>query len=117
MWMMGNDSFDLFRVKHALEQNPNSPLIIISNKLASSKEYKKRLRPYLNEGNFVFEISNGNTNDGLPFIDSIILLCGRWWENKNAFMVMGTGAKLSKLIIPVTYLPETLQTLKGGDNE
>lgn len=111
---MKSDGLDLFKVKNAIKSNPDSPIIIMSNKLGSSKLYKERVKPYLSESNYIFEISNSDTNDGLPFMHSILLLCGRWWENRNAYEIMERDARLAKLIIPVTHLPASFH-LKGGE--
>jgi len=98
------DTFDLFRVKRAIEALPESEIIIIASNKTVANEYWKRIKQQLNINKRPWIISNANTNDGLPFLGALILKIDRWWENKNATFVM-EQSRVSKLILPITYIP------------
>src|SRR5690625_1711071 len=98
------DSFDLTRIREAIEMFPKSEIIIIANKKSTALLYWKKIKQHIEIKKRPYIISNSNTNDGLPFLESIVLKVGKWWENKNAIIVM-EQSRLSKVTLPVTYIP------------
>ncbi|MFD2133335.1 hypothetical protein ACFSKI_19150 [Pseudogracilibacillus auburnensis] len=101
---MDKDTFDLLRVKTFLERDPNADVIIIANGRELADSYWKRIKEHLGIEKRPYIITNGNTWDGYPFADSLVLKIGRWWENRNAREVM-LHTKLAKLTLPITYIP------------
>lgn len=98
------DTFDLFRVKSALETSPDSEIIIVANKKDTAYIYWNRIKEHVKTDKKPFVISNANTNDGFPFPDAIVLMVDRWWENKNAKSVM-FHLGMSKIKLPITHIP------------
>ncbi|MBA2874316.1 hypothetical protein [Thermaerobacillus caldiproteolyticus] len=106
------DCFDLTKVKGALDDNPESDIFIISGNLKSAKLYEERIREHVKTKRRIRTISNSvYSMDGLNFIDSIVFLCGYWWQNKNAITFIKHFSKLPRLVIPITNIP----SMKGGD--
>lgn len=106
------DVFDLEIVTRYLKRYPDSSVIIISNKKLAAQDYWKSIQQHLGIKKKAFIVTNNEYSmDGVPFNDSLILMAGRWWENKNSrdFML---HVSLTKLTIPITYIPPFL---KGGE--
>jgi len=104
--MNKNDDFDLIRVKNAIEKCPESEIFIISGNLKSSSLYEERILGHVKLNKRIRKITNQPYSmDGLNFTDSIVFLCGYWWQNKNAANFIENFSKFAKLVIPVTYIP------------
>lgn len=110
---MNKDTFDLSRVKGYLERNPDSNIIIISSNKRLSQEYWERIQGHLGIKKRPFIVTNHKYSmDGLPFMDSLVLKIGRWWENKNAKEAM-LFSNLAKMTLPITFIPPFV---KGGED-
>ena len=110
---MNKDTFDLNRVKAYLERNPEDNVIIISNNKTLSQEYWNRIEGHLGIKKRPYIVTNSNTWDGFPIMNSLVLKIGRWWENKNAKAFMSQG-NLAKLTLPITFIPPFV---KGGEDD
>lgn len=99
------DTFDLMRVKFFLEDNPNSEVIIIANKRMTSEVYWDRIQKHLGIKKKPWIVTNANTWDGLPIMDSLVLKVDRWWENRNAVNFLKTHTRLAKMTLPITFIP------------
>ncbi|MCC2249085.1 hypothetical protein JUJ52_03810 [Virgibacillus sp. AGTR] len=111
--------FDLNRVKRVIEDYPKSNIFIIAGNLKAAKFYEERIREHaeVSKDRSIKSISNNMYSmDGLNFIDSIIFLCGYWWQNKNAITFIQHFSGLPKFEFPITHIPP-LAFLKGGDKE
>lgn len=98
------DTFDLERVKRYVDSYPDCNVIIISNNKTLSEEYWKRIKGHLGIKKRPFIVTNSNTWDGLPILDSLVLKVDRWWENRNAIEFM-QHSRLAKLVLPITFIP------------
>lgn len=111
------DDFDLNRAKDAIEHFSDSQVFIISGNLKAAKGYRERILQHTNiaKKSQIILISNDKFSiDGLEFMDSIVFLCGYWWQNRNALKFMKSFIKLPKLVIPITYIPP-LGSIEGGE--
>lgn len=110
--MIKKDVFDMLMVKNAVEKSPESQVFDISGNLKAASFYEERILERVKLNKHIRKISNHPSSmDGLNFIDSIVLLCGYWWQNKNAIDFIENFSQFAKLIIPVTHIPP----LRGGE--
>lgn len=108
------DTFDLERVKGFLLNNPDCNVIIIANNRKLSEEYWNRIQQHTGIKKRPWIATNANAGDGFPFIDSLVLKIGRWWENKHASEFIRVS-RVAKLSLPIAFIPPFIT--KGGDNE
>lgn len=109
---MIKDAHDLYRVENYLKREPDCEVIIISNNKRLSEEYWKRIEGHIGIKKRPWIVTNADTWDGFPIIDSLVLKIGRWWENRNAMEFMNTHTPLARLTLPVSYIPP-----KGGEGD
>src|SRR5690625_3479781 len=109
--MMKKDAHDLVRVERFIERNPECDVIIIANKKVTANEYWRRIEENTGIRKRPYIVTNSNTWDGFPILDSLVLKVGRWWENRNAVEFI-EQSRLAKLTLPITYIPPTM---KGGE--
>lgn len=107
--------FDLYRVKGVIKEYPDKEIFIITGNLKAAKDYRERIREHTKTKNCIKLISNSPYSmDGLEFMDSIVFLCGYWWQNRNALKFMESFIKLPKLVIPITHIPAP-DFFEGGE--
>lgn len=105
------DTFDLERVKNYLTNHPDSDVVIIANKKITAELYWDRIQQHLGIKKRPWIVSNAETWDGFPIMNSLVLKIGRWWENRNAKEFM-KQARFVKLSLPITFIPPFVS--KGG---
>ncbi len=109
---MSKDTFDLEMIRSKLKREPDCDVIIISNNKSLSDKYWKRIEGYLGIKKRPYIVTNSNTWDGLPIMNSLVLKVGKWWENKNSRLFIDSHTPLAKLCIPITFIPPFA---KGGE--
>ncbi len=101
---MNKNSFDLERIKGFINKHPESDIIIIANNKRTAIEYWENIKGHLKLNKRPYIISNSNTNDGMPYFNSLVLKIDKWWENKNAIRIM-REAVVAKQTLPITHIP------------
>lgn len=104
--MRYSSSHDLMRIKKVVEFYPDSNIILMVNKIDSVGLYWEPLKEHLGFEKEPWVINNNpHSLDGIPINNSIVLMCGPWWQNTNAIEFLEKYIGLFLIAIPVTHIP------------
>lgn len=112
---MTEKSFDLEKIRVFLKDFPDVNVFVLSGNIRAAKHYAEGIKAHTKDDRrFQLISSDRYALDGLDFRDSIVILGGYWWQNKNASTFIDVHSKTGLNPLPITHLPKN--KLKGGDD-
>ncbi len=97
----------LYRIENYIKRFPNTEIWVLANKKESAKIYWKHINQIIDTRNIRPQLisSRSYSIDGLNPKNTLIIVCGKWWENPNARHVMDLYFNMVDKIFAIDELP------------
>lgn len=93
---------ELYRIQNYITNFPETNICVLAGSKRIGEMYWKAIQKAINyKGEKPFIISSRKYNDGFDYINSLIVVCGKWWENPESQAFYEGYLRVAKFVVVI----------------